>query len=98
MKTNTVIAPTTKGHRIFLEGLSAVGWHGGSRYTVDYTLDTIILMKALPDTVGKTRKVTASKGGVIDLESKRITKWAKGSESVSVQYDHNHIIIERVVA
>jgi hypothetical protein len=60
MKTHTVIAKTTKGHRVFLEGIGRIG----QRYSVEYSNSHVIVTF---HTTGK-RKVVASKGGVIDLE------------------------------
>lgn len=95
MKTETLIAETRKGHRIYLESLATVGWHGGSLYRVDFDSDRILLTRATPDYTGKVRRVTASKNGVIDLESKRITTWANGSVAVTVEYGESQIIITR---
>ena len=92
MKTSTVIAKTTKGHRVFLEGTAAIGWTGGARYHVTYEADTILLQLA-PE--GK-RKVTASKGGVIDLESKKVTQWARGATQCIVAHGNGRIAIARV--
>ncbi len=94
MKTTTVIAQTTKGHRIFLEGLSAHGWASGMPYSVTYEPTQIVL--ALDPDNGK-RKVVASKGGVIDLESKKVTRWADGSSRATIVHDRpmGRIIIER---
>ena len=84
MKTNTVIAQTKKGHRVFLEGLSAHGWVAGSLYSVSFEQDHIVL--ALDHDNGK-RKVVASKGGVIDLESKKVTRWADGATTAIIAHD-----------
>lgn len=76
MKSQTVIAKTSKGHRVFLENLSSVGWIAGAPYSVTYEPTRIVLR--LDHDNGK-RKVVASKGGVIDLEGKRVTAWAQGA-------------------
>lgn len=89
MKTHTVIAKTNKGHRVFLEGLNSVGWPAGARYHVDYCGGEIIITQQHS---GK-RKVVASKGGVIDLEGKKVTQWAKGHDSVTIAYSAAQIII-----
>ena len=86
-KTTTVVAQTTKGHRIFLESIGRTG----ERYDVEYTDDAINLYFV---TTGK-RKVVASKGGVIDLEGKRISRWKGDASSVTIHYHAEHIIIER---
>jgi hypothetical protein len=93
-KSTTIVAPTTKGVRIYLEGISKVGWRGGSAYTVTYHDDKIVLSQQWA--VGaKTRKVTASKGGVIDLESMKVQRWAQGATSVDITYSPDYITITR---
>ena len=87
MKTETIIAPTSKGHRIFLEG---VGVDAG-RYNVEYS-DARITIQFAPE--GK-RKVVASKGGVIDLEGKRVSAWKGQADSVEIEYNADCIIIRR---
>jgi hypothetical protein len=94
MKTHTVIAQTTKGHRVFLEGTASIGWTMGARYHVTYEEDTILLQLA-PE--GK-RKVTASKGGVIDLESKKVTRWAQGATQCTIVHGNGRIAITRTGA
>lgn len=91
MKTTTVIAQTKKGHRVFLEGIGCTG----QRYNVAYVGDDILISFA-PE--GK-RRVVASKGGVIDLESKKVTQWAQGSTQATIVHDRERglIIIERAV-
>lgn len=90
--TTTPIAPTTKGHRVWLQGLDAHGWTGGTTYSVQFTADLIVYTKA---TEGRVRKVTASKGGVIDTTSQKVTQWAQGSTQARVAIDHDTIIIMR---
>jgi hypothetical protein len=91
----TVIAKTTKGHRIWLQDLNAkYGWHVGARYSVTYTEDAIFLQR---DEDNGKRKVSKGKGGVIDLTSKKVTAWAQGSTSayVAISADRNKIVIMR---
>lgn len=76
MKTQTVIAYTKKGHRVFLENVGRIG----QRYNVVFTGDCIVVQF---DPEGK-RAVVASKGGVIDIQSKAVTQWAQGAESAHV--------------
>jgi hypothetical protein len=64
----TVVAPTSKGARVWLQGLDSLGWTGGTRFNVAFDSGVVTLTRAID---GK-RKVTASKGGVIDLESKKV--------------------------
>lgn len=94
MKTHTVIAPTTKGHRVYLQDTAAIGWVVGAPYGVTYEDSCIVLQL---DHNGK-RKVSSSKGGVIDLESKKVTRWAQGSTQATVVHDRarGRIIIQRV--
>jgi hypothetical protein len=86
----TVVAKTKKGSRVWLQGLSAYGWAGGEQYSVAYTPDSVVLTKS---TEGK-RKVTASKGGVIDLESKKVQSTFDGVESVVYTIESNQIVIK----
>ena len=92
MKTHTVVAQTKKGHRVFLEGTAAIGWVMGARYHVTYEQGTILLQLA-PE--GK-RKVTASKGGVIDLEGKRVTQCMAQYSTVHIAHGNGRIAITGV--
>ena len=87
MKASTVIAPTTKGARIFLEGVGRTG----QPYTVTYA-DNAIMVQFTSD--GK-RKVVASKGGVIDLQSKKVTAWARGASTANITVHEHTIFITR---
>ena len=89
---DTVIADTSKGKRVWIQGIAQFGWTGGTQYSVQYT-DNLIVYKRT--TEGKTRKVTASKGGVIDTVGKKVTQWAQDSTSVRVAIDQDSIIILR---
>ncbi len=108
MKHTTVIAHTNKGHRIFLEGLATHGWTGGMPYTVTFEPEQIVLQRtsspAAPlasclalDNLNGKRKVVSSKGGVIDLQSKKVTVWAQGSTQATIVHDRakGRIIITR---
>jgi hypothetical protein len=67
------IGNTTKGHRVWLQGTSETyGWPVGARYDVTYTANVIVLTL---NADGK-RKVSAGKGGVVDLVGKKVTQWA----------------------
>ena len=94
MKSTTLVAKTKKGHRVFLEGTADIGWVGGARYHVTYEQGTILLQLA-PE--GK-RKVTASKGGVIDLESKKVSASMVGCDTVRVVHGNGRIAIEGIAA
>ena len=87
------VTPTTEGTRVWLQGLDTKGFYGGERYHVTYGTETIEI-QAAPE--GK-RKITASKGGVIDLESQKVTTWAQGHTRALVVYDRarSRIIITR---
>lgn len=87
MKTHTVIAQTSKGHRVFLEGIGRTG----QRYSVVYSEARITIQFA---TDGK-RKVVSSKGGVIDLEGKKVTQWKGEATQVEMEYNTDNIIIRR---
>jgi hypothetical protein len=92
MKTETIIAPTSKGARIFLENvLSATGRPQGQRYNVVFSPDSIHILFA---TDGK-RAVVSSKNGVIDLQSKKVTQWAQGATRATVHATTAQIIIQR---
>ena len=92
MKT-TVITKTNKGHRVWIQGIfGATGRSVGQRYNVAYLPDSI---HVIFQSDGK-RKITAAKGGIIDLEGKRVTQWAKGSTSVAVDIQRAQIIIRRL--
>lgn len=89
---NTVIAQTNKGHRVWLQGIVAKGITA-PRFDQSFEGDAIVLK--FSDT-GK-RKVTQAKGGIVDIVGKKVTQWAKGSESatVAVSIDRQSIVIIR---
>ena len=86
-----MIAKTTKGHRVYLQGLCDIGWPVGAHYHVTYGEGELLLQLA-PE--GK-RKVSSSKGGVIDLEGMRVTSWAQGSTSAMVVHGNGRIVISK---
>lgn len=91
----TVIAQTSKGHRVWLQDLNAkYGWHVGARYSVTYENNAIILQ--LDHDNGK-RRVSKGKGGIVDLVGKKVSQWARGSThaTVAVSPDRNRIVIVR---
>ena len=87
MKTSTVIAQTTKGHRVYLEGLTQ---HVGQRYNIVYSGSCIHIEW---NTEGK-RKVVAR--GVIDIEGKRVSTWRDTSTHVDIEYNAAGITCTRV--
>ena len=96
--THTVtIAPTTKGHRLWLQGLGdkSPRWAAGTRYNVSIGYQSIAIIR---DSVAGKRAVVDSKGGIIDLESKKITAWAEGATEALVHITDEAIIITRAGA
>ena len=87
MKTQTVIADTPKGHRIFLENVGRIG----ERYNVIYC-DARITVEF--SSTGK-RTVVASKGGVIDLQGKRVSAWRGEATGAEIEDNTDCIIIRR---
>lgn len=95
MKTfdSVVIGHTSKGRRVWLQTLEDAGFPAGTGFTVSFEGPQIVIAK---DNDAK-RKVVASKRGVIDLVSKRVTAWAQNSERATVFFTPTQIIIEREV-
>ena len=87
----TPIARTTKGHRVWIQGLDRYGMPEGTRYTVVYGTDHIGI---ITDTNGK-RTVSKGKGGIIDLCGKKITQWAQGHTVATVDFSLTSIHITR---
>ena len=94
MSTQVACTETTKGHRVWLQGVHNQPTLRHRRYTVVYTADAIILCFG-PE--GK-RKVTDSKGGIIDLQSSKVTQWAQGATQVQVWYGPDVVHIVRTTA
>lgn len=71
------LTPTNKGHRIWIQALASKGITA-PRFTVDIAADTITI------SVGNEGKrgVTQLKGGIIDIQSKKVTTWARGATCV----------------
>lgn len=86
MKTSTVIAQTTKGHRVYIEGLVS---KVGQRYNVVYSGSCIHIEYA---TEGK-RKVVAR--GVIDIEGKKVSQWRDTCTTAHLEYTDTGITITR---
>ena len=85
----TVVAPTSKGARVWLQGLAAHGWSGGTRYGVAFGDGVVTLTRHID---GK-RKVTDSKGGVVDLESKKVAATFAHTDSVTYTVTDSTITI-----
>ena len=86
--STVTIGSTSKGQRVWLQGLSAMGWPIGTKYSVHYTPTAIVVIQA---TYGK-RAVSKGKGGIIDLVGKRVTQWAQGATSATVTHTNNTMI------
>ena len=84
----TVITSTSKGHRIWLQGLAS---HGITGTHCNVTFDNeYIGITVVPH--GK-RKITQSKGGIIDLQSKKVTQWARGATHAEVEFVADSLIL-----
>ncbi len=92
MSATVSVTPTAKGHRVWLQALVSKGFTL-PRYTVEYHGEHILITFSAD---GK-RKVTQSKGGIIDLVGKKVTLWADGATSATVAYnvERNQILILR---
>ena len=88
---HTPIAPTTKGHRVWIQNTAAAGWPHGTRFNVNISKDAIHYVRSAE---GK-RSVTASKGGIIDTASNKVTRWAEGATGATVHITHAVITITR---
>lgn len=88
---NTVtIAETPKGHRIWLQALESKGITQPS-VDVAFFEHTIVLTFSA---TGK-RKVTQTKGGVVDLQSRKVTAWANGATQATVEVKGNTVVLKR---
>ena len=96
--TTTPIAQTTKGHRIWIQGLDRYGIPEGTGYNVTYGNDAILItMPSLVhgQPVATKRTVSKGKGGIIDLEGKKVIQWAQGHTVASVEFSLTSITITR---
>ena len=93
--TTTPITPTKKGTRIWVQGIKDKG------ITLPYYLpcygDTLLVLHFSDVKRKGYKKVTDSKGGIVSLESKKITDWAQGSTSAAVSILPTSITIKRNV-
>ena len=90
MKLQTIIADTPKGARVFLEGVTAAIAGHPNTYSVVFTDDTIGVVFH-PE--GR-RTISPSKGGVIDIQNKKVTAWAQGATTANIApIDHTGTII-----
>ena len=88
MKTSVSVGSTTKGARVWLQGTSRYGWEPLAIYNAQYAPGSIIITRA---TSG--RKVTDSKGGIIDLVGRSVDLAAQGHKVAHVTYTSNIIAI-----
>jgi len=83
---NTVaVTETSKGHRVWIQGLQGKGITGDF-VLVTFGPDKVTLCfgnTKLP----KWRKVTQSKGGIVDLQSRKVTQWANGATLATTEVD-----------
>ena len=84
------ITATPKGHRIWIQGLQGKGITA-THVTVVMGEDVIGLVFS-PN--GK-RKVTQLKGGLVDLQSKAVTRWAAGATEAHITVTGDLIEIRR---
>lgn len=85
------IADTSKGKRVWVQGLDRYGIQAGDRYNVDYRDDEgTIVVTFIP--TGK-RAVVASKGGVIDLQGKRVSQWAQDATEARVDVSGLQVVM-----
>jgi hypothetical protein len=85
------IGDTTKGKRVWLQGLDTKGMVM-PRYTVVISGNSIHIQTGID---GK-RKICAQKGGIIDIVGKAVTQWAQDSTHATVVYGTDTIIVTRV--
>jgi hypothetical protein len=90
----TAITMTSKGARVWIQGLKGKGIN--DPFVLPCFGDSIIVLKFSDTKLKGWRKVTQSKGGLVDLQSKRITQWAQGSTEATVTVVGNSIVIKRV--
>jgi hypothetical protein len=90
------ITQTKKGHRVWIQALASKGITSPFVY-ISYTSGAIdLLFSDNPTMYGqKGRKVTQAKGGIVDMESKKVTQWAQGSSQATVEIAGNTISIRR---
>ena len=88
MVDTVAVTPTTKGARVWVQGLDNKGIQG-DRFSVQVCLGSITL------TFGpnEKRKVTRAKGGLVDLQSKAVTAWAQGATRATVHVINSTTIV-----
>lgn len=80
--STVAVTATSKGHRVWIQGLQAKGITA-PRFTVTVDGDAMVVQ------FGHTekRKVTQSKGGIIDIVGKSVTQWARGINEAVVMVE-----------
>lgn len=82
--TQVVITETAKGHRIWIQGLAGKGITRPF-FTVAISEPEGTIDVVFGDVKAKGwRKVTQAKGGIVDLCSNKVTKWAQGATVATV--------------
>jgi len=93
----TGIKDTPKGARIWIEALENKGIQKGGYYMATYAPDAITVEFIQSTEKPKGYRSNGSAGGIVDLQSKKVTAWAQGSTVAqwTVQDEHT-LIIKRV--
>jgi hypothetical protein len=84
---------TTKGLRVWVQGIAQHGWPQGTTFNTVLKGDTMVFTKA---TEGKLRKVTAVKGSFIDNTSQKVTRLAQGSTQATWTITATTITVTRI--
>jgi len=93
------ITETKKGARIWIQALESKGITG-SHVLVSIAPDQAAIVLTFATYTDKPkgwRKVTQSKGGVVDLESKKVVQWAQGATQATMEVIGQKIIIRRAI-
>lgn len=77
---NITITPTPKGDRVWVQGADRFGLTVGQRVSVEFTEYHI---RVTPNPEGKKR-ISKGKGGIVDIQSAKVTAWAKGDRGAQV--------------
>lgn len=83
------IGKTSKGRRIWLQGVRKNPMITHDRYTVEYRGNTLVIQFHAD---GK-RKLCSAKDGIVDLVGKKISDWAGPSDIALVSYYPNTIYV-----
>jgi hypothetical protein len=83
------IGRTSRGSRVWLQGLSSHAQIHYSRYSVEYVGST---MRIVFGPHGK-RQMTMAKGGIVDIVGKRVSTWAGKAIEAHVEFADNVIFV-----